>query len=61
MFKLDEDSESNRLTFQMPSANEDEHSKDEIDHLISSIKMKINQYANFDENIKVEKCIDDFI
>ena len=50
MFKLDEDSESNRMTFQMPNKSEDEPTQDEVDHLINSIKMKINQYGHLDEN-----------
>jgi hypothetical protein len=49
MFKLDEDSESNRMTFQMPNKCEDEPTQDEVDHLINSIKLKINQYGHLDE------------
>ena len=58
MFKIDEDSETNRLTFSM--APEDP-TKDEIDHLISSIKIKLNQYKHIaDTEILVSKCIVDF-
>ena len=60
MFKVEEDSESNRMTFGMPSQNFDDPTAAEIDHLIESIKMKINQFRGEEEEVLVEKCVFDF-